>query len=136
MGWLKCNVDAHFNNNNGTTNSEWWVCNRSENFISAGFAWDPRILSVIEAEALALKDAILRAMSSHLEFVTFERDSQWVIQAMHFNRNGDSEFSIISESISSLVVNFPSFVVNFVKCQANMVVHSIASAINSWARRS
>ncbi|CAI8616014.1 unnamed protein product [Vicia faba] len=40
------------------------------------FAWDPRILSVIEAEALALKDAILRAMSSHLELVTFERDSQ------------------------------------------------------------
>ncbi|CAI8616013.1 unnamed protein product [Vicia faba] len=101
-----------------------------------GFAWDPRILPVIEAEALALKDAILRAMSSHLEFVTFESDSQRFIKAIHYNRNGDSEFSLIIEPISSLFVNFLSFEVNLVKCQANMIAHSIASATNSWARRS
>ncbi|CAI8616019.1 unnamed protein product [Vicia faba] len=136
MDWLNCNVDASFNNNNGTTNSEWCVCNHSGNFISPGFAWDPRILPVIEVEASTLKDAILRAMTSHLEFVTFESDSQRVIQAIHYNRNGDSEFSLIIESISTLFVNFPSFEGNFIKCQSNMVAHSIASAINSWARRS
>ncbi|XP_058761487.1 uncharacterized protein LOC131634881 [Vicia villosa] len=41
VGWLKCNVDAAFNNNNGTTNRGWCVRNHLGNFIYAGTSWDP-----------------------------------------------------------------------------------------------
>ncbi|XP_058783981.1 uncharacterized protein LOC131658734 [Vicia villosa] len=103
VGWLKCNVDAAFNNNNGTTNRGWCVRNHFGNFIYAGIAWDPGTLRVIEAEALALKEAILRAISSNLEFVIFESDSQTVTQAVLSNKKGDSEFCLIIESILFLL---------------------------------
>ncbi|XP_058759302.1 uncharacterized protein LOC131632582 [Vicia villosa] len=106
VGWLKCNVDAAFNNNNDTTNRGWCVRNHLGNFIYAGTSWDPGILPVFEAEALALKEAILGAISSHLEFVTFESDSQIVTQAIHSNRKGNSEFYLIIESIRSLLFPF------------------------------
>ncbi|XP_058732597.1 uncharacterized protein LOC131604126 [Vicia villosa] len=109
VGWLKCNVDAAFNNNNDTTNREWCVRNHLGNFIYAGTSLDPRTLPVFEAEALALKEAILGAISSHLEFVTFENDSQIVTQAIQSNRKGDSEFYLIIESIRSLLLSFPNF---------------------------
>ncbi|XP_058770133.1 uncharacterized protein LOC131643821 [Vicia villosa] len=51
LGWIKCNVDAAFNNNNGTTNRGWCMRNHLGNFISAGTTWDPGTLSVFEAEA-------------------------------------------------------------------------------------
>ncbi|XP_058783150.1 uncharacterized protein LOC131657808 [Vicia villosa] len=131
VGWLKCNVDAAFNNNNDTTDRGWCVRNHLGNFIYAGTSWDPGTLPVFEAEALALKEAILGAISSHLEFVTFESDSQIVTQAIHSNRKGDSEFYLIIESICSLLLSFPNFEVKFVKRQANSVAHSLARAANS-----
>ncbi|XP_058774294.1 uncharacterized protein LOC131648560 [Vicia villosa] len=136
VGWLKCNVDAAFNNNNGTTNRGWCVRNHFGNFIYAGTAWDPGTLLVFEAEALALKEAILGAISSNLEFVIFESDSQIVTQAVHSNKKGNSEFCLIIDYICSLLRSFKNFEVKFVKRQANSVAHSLARAANSWARRS
>ncbi|CAK8563879.1 unnamed protein product [Lathyrus sativus] len=56
-GWLKCNVDAAFNNHRGTTNKGWCVRDNLGSFIIEGVAWDPRILTVIKSEALPLKEA-------------------------------------------------------------------------------
>ncbi|XP_058741502.1 uncharacterized protein LOC131613882 [Vicia villosa] len=114
----------------------WCVRNHLGNFIYAGTSLDPGTLPVFEAEALPLKEAILGAISSHLEFVSFESDSQIVTQAIHSNRKSDSEFYLIIESIRSLLLSFPNFEVKFVKRQANSVAHSLARAANSWARRS
>ncbi|XP_058784506.1 uncharacterized protein LOC131659316 [Vicia villosa] len=136
MGWIKCNVDAAFNNNNGTTNRGWCMRNHLGNLISAGTSWDPGSLSVIEAEALALKEAILGAISMNLNYVIFESDCQRVTQAVHSNNKGASEFSIILRSISELLQSFPNFDVKFTKRQENMVAHSLARAANSWTRRS
>lgn len=58
LGWLKCNVDASFNRNFGTWNRGWCVRDNSGNFFLAGVAWDVGNLSILETEALALKEAI------------------------------------------------------------------------------
>ncbi|XP_058725625.1 uncharacterized protein LOC131596907 [Vicia villosa] len=101
VGWMKCNMDAAFNKNNDTTNRGWCVRNHLSHFIYAGVAWDPRTLPVFEAEALALKEAILGAISSHLEFMTFESDSQIVTQDIQSNRKDDFNLVLL---LSSLVV--------------------------------
>ncbi|XP_058733570.1 uncharacterized protein LOC131605201 [Vicia villosa] len=93
--------------------------------------WSPPSVGRLKSEALALKEAILEAISSHLEFVTFESASQIVTQAIHSNRKGDFKFSLIIESIVSLLHFIPNFKVKFVKRQANMVAHSLARAANS-----
>ncbi|XP_058746722.1 uncharacterized protein LOC131619666 [Vicia villosa] len=135
-GWLKCNVDAGFNKQGGTTNRGWCVRDDTGNFIFAGIAWDIGTLTILEAEALALKEAIQGAISSQLDKVIFESDSQGVVQAIDSNYKGDSEFSLIIKSINSLLQAFPNFEVKFIKRQANSVAHSLAKAANSWSRRS
>ncbi|KAI5383973.1 hypothetical protein KIW84_071094 [Lathyrus oleraceus] len=63
---LKCSVDATFNYHSGTTNRGWRVRDNLRNFIIAGVAWDIGSLSVIEAEAMPFKEAILEAVELHL----------------------------------------------------------------------
>ncbi|XP_058775495.1 uncharacterized protein LOC131649754 [Vicia villosa] len=135
-GRLKCNVDAGFNINRGTTNRGWCIRDHMGNFISAGTAWDFGSFPILEAEALALKEAIRSAIDLHLEYVIFESDSQNTIHAICSDVNGFSEFSSIISSIRSLLDNFPNFEVKFVKRQANSVAHALAKAADSWTRRS
>ncbi|XP_058726730.1 uncharacterized protein LOC131598114 [Vicia villosa] len=92
-GWFKCNVDADFNRNCGTTNRGWCIRDDLGNFITAGVAWDVGSSSTLEAEALALKEAIQGALALHLDHVVFSSDSQQVVQAIHSNSIGGSEFS-------------------------------------------
>ncbi|MCI61959.1 60S ribosomal protein L23, partial [Trifolium medium] len=56
-GWVKCNVDTVFNNQQGTTNRGRCFRDGNGRFISAGTNWDSVTLSSVEAEALALKEA-------------------------------------------------------------------------------
>ncbi|XP_058766030.1 uncharacterized protein LOC131639560 [Vicia villosa] len=58
FGCFKCNADAAFNQRVGSTNRGWCIRNDHGNFIAAGAAWDSCTFSVLEAEALALKEAI------------------------------------------------------------------------------
>ncbi|XP_058783600.1 uncharacterized protein LOC131658309 [Vicia villosa] len=135
-GWLKCNVDAGFSNNRGTTNRGWCVRDNRGSFILGGIAWDLDLLSVVEAEALALKEAIQGAITNHLDKVIFESDALKVVQAIHSNHCGNSEFSVIILSTQSLLQIYSNFEVKFVKRQANMVAHSLANVAISWSRRS
>ncbi|XP_058745894.1 uncharacterized protein LOC131618744 [Vicia villosa] len=133
---MKCNVDAGFNTSRGTTNRGWCIRNHFGNFVCGGAAWDFGSFPIIEAEALAIKEAILSVIDLHMEKVTFESDSQSTIQDIHSGISGLSEFSFIISSIRSLLLNFPNFEVKFVKRQANSVAHSLAKAADSWTRRS
>ncbi|XP_058739284.1 uncharacterized protein LOC131611208 [Vicia villosa] len=106
------------------------------NFIGAGVAWDPGNLSVLEAEVLALKEAIQGVIPLNIDRVIFESDSLQVVQAFHSVTVGFSEFYTIIRDIQFLLQNFPNFEVKFVKRQANMVAHSLPKTANSWVRRS
>ncbi|XP_058775964.1 uncharacterized protein LOC131650261 [Vicia villosa] len=85
FGWLKCNVDAAFNQRLGTTNRGWCISNDQGNFVAAGTAWDECTFSVLEAEALALKEAIQVASTLYHVPVIFESDSQQVVNAIGSN---------------------------------------------------
>ncbi|CAK8560665.1 unnamed protein product [Lathyrus sativus] len=135
-GWLKCNVDVGFNNQIKTTNRGWCVRDNVGRFISAGVAWDTGIMSTVEAEALALKEAIQCAITRNMNFVIFESDSQVVVNVVLSTHVGCSEFSCIISSIKQLLPLIQNFEVKFIKCQANMVAHSLPKAANSWSRRS
>ncbi|XP_058725649.1 uncharacterized protein LOC131596935 [Vicia villosa] len=81
FGCLKCNVDAAFNQRVGTTNRGWGILNDHGDFVTAGTAWDNCTFSVLEAEALAIKEAIQSATTLHNIPVIFESDSQQVVKA-------------------------------------------------------
>ncbi|XP_058726534.1 uncharacterized protein LOC131597891 [Vicia villosa] len=134
LGSFTCNVDAAFNKRVGTTNRGWCIRNDHGSFVAAGTAWDGSILSVLEAEALALKEAIQSVIMLHNAPTIFESDSQQVVQALSSNTSGSSEFILIINSIKSLLLDFPNFEVKFIKRQANMVAHTLDKAANSWSR--
>lgn len=83
---------------------------------------------------MALKEAIREAIDLHLENVIFESDSQRVVQVIHSNHNGGSEFNFIIMSIKRLLHVSLNFEVKVIKHQANSVAHSLVRAINSWSR--
>ncbi|XP_058726215.1 uncharacterized protein LOC131597540 [Vicia villosa] len=132
----KCNVDAGFNTRRGTTNRGWCFRDHLGNFVHAGVTWDFVTLPIIEAEALALKEAIQVAIELRVTNVIFESDSQITVNAIRTGLIGTSEFSSIISSICILLLNFPNFEVKFVKRQANSVAHALAKAADSWTRRS
>ncbi|XP_058776331.1 uncharacterized protein LOC131650640 [Vicia villosa] len=134
--WVKCNVDADFNKSYRSTNRGWFFRDNLGRFITAGIAWDIGSMSTIEAEALALKEVVQHAISLNLNFVIFESDSQVVIQDIHSNVSGLSEFNLILLSIKCLLALIPNFEVKFIKRQANMVADTLVKAVNSWSRRS
>ncbi|XP_058776172.1 uncharacterized protein LOC131650483 [Vicia villosa] len=80
-GWVKCNVDAGFNKTYRSTNRGWCFRDAMGRFIMTGIAWDIGNLSPLEAEALALKEAVQHAVSLNMNCVIFESDSQLVSKA-------------------------------------------------------
>ncbi|XP_058776755.1 uncharacterized protein LOC131651102 [Vicia villosa] len=135
-GRVKCNVDAGFNTRRGTTNRAWCMRDHLGRFLFAGAAWDFCNYPILEAEAMALKEAIHSAIDLHMENVIFESDSQITVQAILLNRQGCSDFCSIISSINKLLLDFPNIEVKFVKRQANSVANALAKAADSWTRRS
>ncbi|XP_058784021.1 uncharacterized protein LOC131658781 [Vicia villosa] len=108
VGWVKCNVDVGFNKHLGTTNR--------------GTSWNVDIYTVVEAEALALKEAVQGSIQMQMERITFESDSQMVVQAISANYVGNFEFCVIIYSIKNLLDLHPNFEVKFVKRQFDNLV--------------
>lgn len=117
-----------FNITRGTTNKDWCVSDNLGKFVFAGVAWDFGPHPFLDAEALALKEAIHGSITMQLENVTFESESQRVTQAIQSNNNDIYEFSFIVLSIQSLLQSYPNFEVKFVERQSNTVAHALAKA--------
>jgi hypothetical protein len=67
--------------------------------------------------------------------VVFESDAKSVVDALHYYRGGNSEFSLLVGHINNLLLSSPNFSVKFIKRQANMVAHTLARAAVSWPSR-
>lgn len=100
-------------------------------FITIGVPCDVGLLSTIEGEAMTLREALQGVISLQLNNVTFESDSQLVVQVIHSKYLGRSEFSLIILSIKSLLHLFSNFEVKFIKRQADSVAHTLAKVVNS-----
>ncbi|XP_058759639.1 heat shock 70 kDa protein 18-like [Vicia villosa] len=103
----------------GTTNGGWCVRDGGGRFIVAGTSWNNGRFSIVEVEAIALKEAIQGAINLNLQNIIFESDSQLVVQATHATSPGNSEYNMIINSIQNLLNSRDDFEVKFVKHQAN-----------------
>lgn len=59
-----------------------------------------------------------------------------MVQEIHANYGGNSEFSLIISCIKNLLDSHSNFEVKFVKRQVNSVAHVLAKSANYWTRRS
>ncbi|GAU28837.1 hypothetical protein TSUD_21740 [Trifolium subterraneum] len=109
LDWVKCNVDAAFVSGSGRTSVGLCFRDNSGHFMAA------------------MEEAKLRG----LDRVQFESDSKVLIEAIHMQRRGNSEFLSIVHDILSLMSSFINFEVKFVRRQANLVAHTLARAVNS-----
>lgn len=130
-GWVKCSVDADFNKQKGTTNKDWCVRDCLGRFIIGGISLDVDLLSIIEVEALAIKEVVQAAIWLQLDYVIFENDSQTVVQTIHANYGGSSEFCLITTSLKSLLQYISNFEIKFIKHQVNSFAHLLIKTVNS-----
>lgn len=64
----------------GTTNRGWCFRDYNGRLINACIVWDPDLNSIIEVEALALKEVMHVAIQMQMKHVIFESDSQMMVQ--------------------------------------------------------
>ncbi|GAU36566.1 hypothetical protein TSUD_277720 [Trifolium subterraneum] len=133
LDWVKCNVDAAFVSGSGRTSVGLCFRDNSGHFMAGMTQWQQTVISSVEGEAWALLLAMEEARHRGLDRVQFESDSKVLIEAIHMQRRGNSEFLSIVHDILSLMSSFINFEVNFVRRQANLVAHTLARAANSWA---
>jgi len=131
--WLKCNVDVTFHECNHLTSFACCVRDSHGKFILAQTKWQRANMTVLEGEAVALLDAIHFANVNRWNRIVFESDSATLVQALSSPGHGDSEFYAIVSSIIFQLSLHSNFEVRFVRRQANMVAHTLASASCSWA---
>ncbi|GAU32086.1 hypothetical protein TSUD_53540 [Trifolium subterraneum] len=133
LDWVKCNVDAAFVSGSGRTSVGLCFRDNSGHFMAGMTQWQQTMISSVEGEACALLLAMEEARHRGLDRVQFESDSKVLIEAIHMQRRGNSEFLSIVHDILSLMSSFINFEVKFVRRQANLVAHTLARATNSWA---
>ncbi|KAK2399385.1 hypothetical protein QL285_049205 [Trifolium repens] len=87
----------------------------------------------MEAEAYALKEAIIWLGELGLSRVDIELDCLPVVQAINDKSSNQTEFGIIIEDCKILLANYPNFKISFIRRQANFVAHTLARASRSYA---
>ncbi|XP_073271498.1 uncharacterized protein [Primulina huaijiensis] len=90
------------------------------------------LFEVKEAGVLALLDAIYWTTSLELQDVIFETDSKTVVNAITLENVDYTEFGSIT-SCCQILDAHPSFKIQHVRRQANMMAHSFARAAISYA---
>jgi ribonuclease HI len=134
-GWWKCNVDASFAQNPNSLAWGWCIRDAAGSFVAAGSGTCSYKVSVAEGEAKALLEAMRDACSHGWSNIVFESDSKSVVDAVHKNHHGISEFNSIISSITSILHYYTNYEVKFTKRQANMAAHMLARAACSWSSR-
>jgi ribonuclease HI len=134
-GYLKCNVDASFNNLAGATGWGWVLRDFRGGFKLAGSNTVTSSLSVVEGEAMAIIEAMEEVIRRGLSYVTFESDSKIAVDAISCRQTGVSEFSLLISHIQSLLCLHNYFEVKYVRRQANKVAHYLARAAFSMSSR-
>ncbi|PNX63857.1 cytochrome p450, partial [Trifolium pratense] len=108
-GWSTCNIDASFYEDLGLTGGGWCVRNAQGRFVAAGTNLIHQKLATIEGEGMAILDALHEAIARGWTNIVFESDSKIVVDAIHANHNGVSEFSSMISYIELLLQCNSSF---------------------------
>ncbi|RHN55891.1 putative RNA-directed DNA polymerase [Medicago truncatula] len=128
IGTIKCNVDAAAFNNNSIMGYGMCFRDYTGTFLLGKSDFHHSSATVLEAESLALLDAIKLAISNEMHVVLFETDSKILADALTNNSSPTNEFGDLVTQCRSLLLDKPDFAVSYVRRQANSVAHSIARA--------
>jgi len=110
-----------------------YVRDSNGRFITAQIRWKRMKFFVLEGKAMTLVEAIRFVSNKGWNNVIFELDSSTLVNSLLSQRSGVSEFYILLSVIKNQLSLHFNFDVKFIRQQANMVAHSLASAAGSWA---
>jgi len=126
--FLKCNVDCALFNNNSVAGYGLCICNSTGQFIAGMSNFSHCSLTPVEAEAWGLLEAIKFAVVKDMPYVIFESDCKTIVDIVNSSHLPQNELGDILSTCKDLLSIHTSFIVNFVRRQANEVAHSIARA--------
>jgi ribonuclease HI len=108
----------------------WGWCRRdvAGSFVAAGSDFSSYKVSIVEGEAKALLEVMRVACSRGWSNIVFKSDSKTVVDVVHTNYHGISEFNSIISSITAMKHCYTNYEVKFTKRQANMAAHTLARA--------
>jgi hypothetical protein len=132
-GTVKCNVDAALFNEHQQFGAGICIRGAQGIFIKAKTIHFEGSPPPMEAEAYALKEAIIWLGELGLSRVDIELDCLPVVQAINDKSSNQTEFGIIIEDCKILLANYPNFKISFIRRQANFVAHTLARASRSYA---
>ncbi|XP_045829075.1 pre-mRNA-splicing factor CLF1-like [Trifolium pratense] len=109
QGWIKCNIDASFFMEESITSLACCFRNASGEFLKAQTKWINAKLSTIEGEGMAFLEAISFDVQNGWDKIIFESDSQILVDCIHANQVGVSEFSYITNRIRASLSRINNF---------------------------
>jgi ribonuclease HI len=126
--FLKCNVDCALFNNNSVAGYGLCIRNSTGQFIVGMSNFTHSSLMPVEAEAWGLLEAIKFAAANDMSSVIFESDCKVIVDIVNSSHLPQNELGDILSTCKGLLSIHTSFIVNYVRRQANEVAHSIARA--------
>lgn len=134
-GFLKCNIDASFHEESGTTG--YGICIRDHvgRFYMARTHYSSPLMGVREGEATALLLAINWLHQLEVDFAIVETDCKIIADSLNSSSQDLTEFGDLIKSCKDLLSLKQGFTIQFVKRQANMAAHTLArrAATHAWA---
>ncbi|XP_024633515.1 uncharacterized protein [Medicago truncatula] len=122
IGTIKCNVDAAAFNNNSIMGYGMCFRDYTGTFLLGKSDFYHSSATVLEAESLALLDAIKVAISNEMHVVLFETDSKILADALTNNSSPTNEFGDLVTQCRSLLLDKPDFAVSYVGKQIVLLI--------------
>ncbi|CAH9075972.1 unnamed protein product [Cuscuta epithymum] len=129
-GRLKLNVDAAVRSDR--CGLGWCLRDEDGNFVAGTAMPWPGILSSLEAELIAIREALSWLQGTGWQSVEVESDASRAISEIK-KHTSFSSFGLIAEDIRELATNFANISFFFTRRSANKLAHSIAKAACSMS---
>jgi ribonuclease HI len=134
-GEFKCNVDAALFNEEQQFGMGMCIRGAHGTYVKARTMVFEGTPPPLEAEAYALKEALIWLEELGISRVVIELDCMLVVNAINEKLRDSTEFGAIIKQCRLLLDNHPNFKISFIRRQANFVAHTLARASKSYASR-
>ncbi|XVE79930.1 hypothetical protein DITRI_Ditri14bG0096800 [Diplodiscus trichospermus] len=126
ISFLKCNSDVAIFNDTYSAGLGSVLRDANEAFVACCVSVLSNLPSVKECEALALLDAMTWVYNRLFKNVIFKLDAKGVVDVVNSSVNDITEFGSIDSCCCSFLAQAKTYLVSFVKRQANDAAHALA----------
>jgi ribonuclease HI len=133
-GWMKCNSDGAFyeNQSKGATGAV--IRDEAGGFVRAGAQWYDHGLDALTMEALACRDGLVLAQQAGALKIWLESDCQELVHLWKAGDNQRSHVATLLREIRGLSLGFQDFKFSFISRKCNRVAHVLAKQVTGDAR--